>query len=772
MLHDLSRIGKRAIAFSATGSLLALLLNAPPAGAVPTGRAAAEPSAASPGSVALQPVGSAPEIPAGAHAAGPAQAPAAVDFDVVLKPRDPRGLQAFATGVSTPESARYRHFLSTAQFAEQFGQTTPAVSRVDAALRAVGLAPGRISANDLVIPIATTVSQASTSLRIRFERYKLASGRLALTNTSAPRLPAPVAQLTQAVIGLSNLITAQPSPPKARSRRPQGTASRSAASGPQPCAVASQDAVRDGAWTYAQLAKAYALTGLYARNHMGAGTTVALFELEPWSAADVSAFQACYRTAVPVRQVSVDGGATGKPGDEVTLDIETALALAPKSRLLVYDAPAPSYAKSTIDEYTRIVDDHQAQVLSSSYGLCEAYAKAAAPGLMASENTTFEQAATEGISVFVAAGDDGSEACYRISPADKSLSVQDPAAQPFVTAVGGTTLTALGPPPAENVWNDGNAGGAGGGGISSVWTKPSWQAGRGVISRFSSGKPCHAARDYCREVPDVSASADPTHGYLIYYRGKWTKVGGTSAAAPLWAALLADIDSQTSPAMSAGFLNPQLYALPTGTLNDIRLGNNDFTGTHRGRYPATRGYDIASGLGSPVATRLAKALRLPVVFVGRPGTRAPPRRLGPYRARAFGADFRPLGTVSGVSGPTGRLAFSPDLVHLNVGYGWNTWSNGYRGGVYAARGPGPSTVTVTLPARTAAIYFYGEPVKYATFDLSATAQNGSSSGPVTVNGEFGARYFGFYGTAGFQLRTITITCKEPFAIGEFGIAKG
>ncbi len=95
---------------------------------------------------------------------------------------------------------------------------------------------------------------------------------------------------------------------------------------------------------------------------------------------------------------------------------------------------------------------------------------------------------------------------------------------------------------------------------------------------------------------------------MIYFLGGWSVDGGTSAAAPLCAALLTDISSRQGPPARQGFLNPVLYSLPTGTFNDIRRGNNDYTRTHHGRYPATRWYDLASGLGSPIGPNLAAAL--------------------------------------------------------------------------------------------------------------------------------------------------------------------
>lgn len=568
-----------------------------------------------------QRVGAAPAVPAGARPLGALPPAARMDFDIVLRPRDPGGLSAFAAGVSTAGSPLYRHFLTTAGFARRFGQPRAVTGRVTAALRAAGLSPGKASANGLVIPVAATAGRAAAALHTGFARYRLASGRVAVANTSAPLLPAVVARVTQAVLGLNDLTTATSSvtatsrPESAAAAahpvaaHPAGRVRRAvAAAGPQPCAGAVKARQKHGGWTFDQLARAYSATSLYAAGHRGAGTTIALFELDTWSAGDVSAFQKCYKTNASITTTNVDGGATGKPDVEGTGDIETAIGLAPAAKIHVYEAPLGHYAKSTIDEFTRIVDDDKASVISTSWASCEPLVSKLTPGLAASEDTVLQQAASEGISVFAASGDTGSEGCMKQSSGMRQLAVLDPASQPFVTGVGGTNLSALGPPPAEKVWNTAKDG-AGGGGISSTWKKPSWQTGQGVISKDSE-KPCpHTATSYCREVPDVSASAATAHGYLLQFGSTWGRYGGTSFAAPLWAALLADIGSQTTPATREGFLNPRLYALPRGTLSDIVSGDNDYTGTHQHLYPATSGFDMASGLGSPNAAKLAKALR-------------------------------------------------------------------------------------------------------------------------------------------------------------------
>src|SRR5262249_4004001 len=146
-----------------------------------------------------------------------------------------------------------------------------------------------------------------------------------------------------------------------------------------------------------------------------------------------------------------------------------------------------------------------------------------------------------------------------------NLGVSDPASQPFVTAVGGTSVSALGPAPTESTWNDQLhfAEGAGGGGLSQTFTMPSFQQQLGTVAR-SSRTTCADASGDCREIPDVSADADPSTGYVIYDTvngGGWTAIGGTSGAAPLWAAVLAVVSSANGNGTGYGDVNPILYQL-------------------------------------------------------------------------------------------------------------------------------------------------------------------------------------------------------------------
>jgi hypothetical protein len=177
----------------------------------------------------------------------------------------------------------------------------------------------------------------------------------------------------------------------------------------------------------------------------------------------------------------------------------------------------------------------------------------------------------------------------------------------------------------------------------------------------------------------------------------------------------------------------------------------------------------------PFSTATASAAPGSIVFSDAPGTSAPPSTLGSYKMTPFPADTQAVGaTVSGVAGPSGTLGFTPSLEHCltpNSAGCWQTWSNGYSGDVYATSS---GSITLTLPAGTSAFYFYAEPDEFETFSISATSDDGTTSGAVPVAGDAGAEYFGFYATGTATLTSITVSGTDPdgFAVGEFGISNG
>lgn len=189
--------------------------------------------------------------------------------------------------------------------------------------------------------------------------------------------------------------------------------------------------------------------------------------------------------------------------------------------------------------------------------------------------------------------------------------------------------------------------------------------------------------------------------------------------------------------------------------------------------PAGETYEVYARVAAPATTAAGTYTNTAcavstLVYSGGPGTGAPPPDLGPYLMTPFPADGRPMVNVTTVPGPTGDLTFDRAMGHRRIGVGWSTWSHGYTGDVYYSLGA--TSVVMTLPANTGAFYFYVEPNPFAWVTIQAMAQDGTTSGPVSVNGSSGARYFGFYSLGGAPLTTITVTGASDFAVGEFGIA--
>ncbi len=157
-----------------------------------------------------------------------------------------------------------------------------------------------------------------------------------------------------------------------------------------------------------------------------------------------------------------------------------------------------------------------------------------------------------------------------------------------------------------------------------------------------------------------------------------------------------------------------------------------------------------------------------VYFEGGPGSGPPPSSLGPYTMTPFGRDPQEIGWVNGVSDPAGTLHFPAPLSHQLVGQGWATWSQGYTKDVYVSE---DNTASIDLPAGTKAFYLYAEPNLFQDFNVEATTSDGASSGPISVYGESGAHYFGFYTTGARTLSNVVVTAEDRLAIGEFGIAR-
>jgi kumamolisin len=330
----------------------------------------------------------------------------------------------------------------------------------------------------------------------------------------------------------------------------------------------------------------------------GAGQTVGIIELGGgYSVSDLQTYFSGLGITTPpsVTAVSVDGAQNTPAGDpnsadgEVLLDIEIVGSVAPGAKIAVYFAPNTD--QGFLDAVTTAVHDslRKPSVISISWGGAESTWTSQS---LTAFDQAFQDAALLGVTVCIAAGDDGSSD----GETDGQAHVDFPASSPNALACGGTRLESSGDTiTTEVVWNDGSSGGATGGGVSDTFPLPSYQAKAGVPASVN---PSHFKG---RGVPDVAGDADPETGYNVRVDGRDAVFGGTSAVAPLWAALVALLNEQLGK--SVGFLNPTLYDTAAGkVLHDITSGNN-------GAYKAGPGWDACSGLGSPEGQKLLNALR-------------------------------------------------------------------------------------------------------------------------------------------------------------------
>jgi kumamolisin len=391
----------------------------------------------------------------------------------------------------------------------------------------------------------------------------------------ALRLPAELDGVVVAVLGLDTR-------PQARAHL--RVAPRQSASGAQPTS-----------YTPVQLGEVYR----FPAGTDGSGQTLAIVELGGgFSATDLDTYFSSLGVTPPsTTAVAVDGGANVPGKDpqgadgEVLLDIEVAGALAPGAAQVVYFSPNTD--QGFIDAVSTAVHaEPTPTALSISWGGPENSWTAQA---MTAFDAALADAAALGVTVCVAAGDNGSSD----GAAGGKPHTDFPASSPHVLACGGTSLRAdpgAGTVQSETVWNDGSQGGATGGGVSAQFPLPTWQATARVPER---------GHKTGRGVPDVAADADPETGYQVYVDGQAMVIGGTSAVAPLWAALTCRLVQALGRPL--GLLQPLLYAsvAPGRTAPGFR----DITSGSNGAYSAGPGWDACTGLGSPDGTALLAALQ-------------------------------------------------------------------------------------------------------------------------------------------------------------------
>jgi kumamolisin len=468
-------------------------------------------------------------VPAALARATPVQPPAGTDvasqpitLSVVLNWRDPAGFQAFLANVENPQSSQYRHFLRQADLATRFGPAQQVYDAVIAYLHAFGFQLLEGSTNRLTVTVQGTRAQAERAFHVVLHDYQLGQTTFH-ANDTAPALPASVARSVQAVAGLSDL--AQPR----RAPVPRAAVADASATAPTPPLGSS-------------IGTAYDAAGL-GSGITGAGQKMGFVEFSTFNQQDVVTWLATMNLpASLINQLSVvnvNGGTTDPSGaDEVLLDVDAALSLAPGASAVVYEAPTRNTLWQTL--LNVMVGDGDT-VISNSWDSCEAHDTAAN---VASIESILQSASASGVTIFTASGDSGN----RCSSSDPVGSVSVPADAPHGTAVGGTRLL-VGSSNAyasESYWVDRQGNPAGGYGVSMFLSRPAWQAG------FTSAS--------FRSIPDVAADADPSTGILVCddTNGCTTLAGGTSLAAPIWASGLALINQKLGHL--TGNLNPALYA--------------------------------------------------------------------------------------------------------------------------------------------------------------------------------------------------------------------
>jgi len=480
---------------------------------------------------------------------GPLPAETVLHITFGLAGRDAAGLSALLASGRT---------VGPAEYAARFGPDPQRVASLRTLLTTEGVTSSW-SAGDSTMSASGTVASLNRLLGVRVDRRIGPDGLTFYAPGTPIAVPAAWRQTVNAIIGLDNY-------PRARS-----------------AAIRSPNGVSPS-----DMLDFYNVNPLRTAGLTGAGMTVALIEIDQFDPAMLTMY--AQKFSLPAFDVSVHQGNWGKPAaeaGEADLDLEIVHGIAPGAKLVVYYASSANYLQA---EAQMFKDFPQGAIESSSVGQCE---RPQAQNEGNALNDATAAAAAQGWSMFVASGDRGAYDCtpngdYTDLAADLDASV------PSVTAVGGTYvfLSSNGGYFHEVAWGEPIEQWGSNGGLSIFWPAPAWQTGPGVKNQYSNGM---------RQTPDISANADGQSGWDIFANGQEEKVGGTSAAAPFWAAVAAliDQDLKQKGLPLIGFANPALYyfaqspaGLPAPPFHDITQGTNLY-------YPATTGWDFPTGLGTP-----------------------------------------------------------------------------------------------------------------------------------------------------------------------------
>jgi kumamolisin len=479
-----------------------------------------------------------------------------------------------------------RKYLSREDFAKEYGASEKDLDAIEKFARANGLEVVEVSIPRRTVVLKGTVAQMSKAFAVDLAMYETAEEKYRGREDTI-YVPANIADIVEGVFGLDNRKMARPmNMRRSKKKVTQG--------GPGQTTVA---------LTPPQVAELYGFPG----PPQGFNQTIGIFEFGGgYALSDVQLFYQSVNLPAPsVTAISVDGQPNAPGGDDYTietlLDIDVAGSAAPGAKLAVYFAPWTE--QGWVDVVTTAIHDttNKPSVISISYGWPENHQFGSLDwslNTIKAVNATFQEAAAIGVTLVVSSGDSGSGCAV----GDDKAHVEYPGSDPYVTCVGGTTISNVsGPIFTETTWNDN---GVTGGGISDIFYPPNfplppWQNRVTIPGSVNDG---HIARG----IPDIAGNADPDSGYQLFSGGtNIGAVGGTSAAAPLYAALVALMNANLGTHL--GWLNPELYSVPyAAVFRDIKDGGSNADGAPG--YTAGPGWDACTGLGSVNGAALMYAL--------------------------------------------------------------------------------------------------------------------------------------------------------------------
>jgi pseudomonalisin len=523
-------------------------------------------------------------------------------------PRRQAALDDLLVKLQDKSSPAYHHWLTPEQFGEAFGASPDDIAAITNWLSSHGLQVDSVPEGRRTVVFSGTAAQVESAFHTTLRRYAVA-GDVHFANSTEPEIPMALAPVVEGVVSLHDFRAEAMH--MATKPGPEHTT---------------------GGYHYlapADFAAIYDVAPLYTQGIDGTGQTVAIVARSNVGLNDVRSFRASFGLAPRDPAVVLPGRDPGKGSNsdqaEATLDVEWAGAIARNASVVLVPTASTGSSDGAFLSAQYIVNKALAPVLSMSFAACEAALGAAGNSFF---HSLWQQAAAEGITVLVSSGDSGAAGCDLPSSSSATLgsAVNGLCSPPDATCVGGTEFDDTASPSLywmgtdqpshrsaagyipEIAWNEsagtsvvlpsgfslGSGLAASGGGRSSVYTKPAWQAGAGV------------PQDGRRDAPDISLTAATHDGYLVQLNGKTQVFSGTSVAVASFAGILALID-QNGGGGSAGNINPKLYSLAgvSSVFHDVSSGNNSVPGA--GGYSATDGYDLVTGLGSVDAQALLSA---------------------------------------------------------------------------------------------------------------------------------------------------------------------